>query len=162
MIYTDIDGVLRDLCGAAGINPTEYDCTVGAEKIPLIEFFSKNLMLLSTAKPTKYFDVIQMYHRYIRSITILSAQLNTWKEPTITWLNKHFKSSPVAIFTFDKLFYLGKNDILIEDSPNLSDYSQVILIDQLYNRKIKLPHVRVETPKQLLNEIFRSQHGFTL
>jgi len=162
MIYTDIDGVLRDLCGAAGINPIEWNCKIGPEEVSFIEFFSSNLMLLSIAKPTKYFDVIQMYHNYIKPVIILSAQLNPWKELTTTWVNKHFKSPPVTIFNSDKLFYLGRNDILIEDSPNLSDYSQVILIDQLYNRKIKLPHVRVETPKQLLNEIFRSQHGFTL
>ena len=162
MIYCDIDGVLRDLCGAAGINPTEWDCTVGPEKLSFVDYFSAHLELLALAKPTKYFDVIQMYHNYIKPITILSAQLERWIPATNHWIGNNFIPAPTVIYDLDKFFYLGKNDVLIEDSPNLSDYSQVILIDQLYNRKIKLPHVRVDTPKKLLNEIFRSQHGFTL
>jgi len=161
MIYVDIDGVLRDLCGAAGINPIEWDCKIGSEKKSFTHFFSDNLNLLVTAKTTEYFPTILFHHTTKEKITLLSAQLKMWREYTEVWLKTHFINFvPETIFTSNKLKYLtNKEDILIEDSPNLSDYTQVILIDRPYNRNIKLPHKRVKTPWQLVKEIDRRKYG---
>jgi len=160
MIYSDIDGVIRDLCGAAGINPTEWNCKIGPEELSFVDYFNRNLNLLVDAESTEYFPTLLYHHSCKESITLLSAQVEHWKPYTEAWILQHFKYVPEIIYASNKLKFLtNKEDILIEDSPNLLDYTQVILIDKLYNRNIKLPHIRVKTPWELVKEIDRRQYG---
>jgi len=164
MVYSDIDGVLRDLLGSAAIRTTTWDCSIGPEKFSFIQFFNKHPVLLVTAQPTKYFDVIAMYHKYIEPIEIISNQVEEWIGRTEFWLHKNFSPYtrvPTVHYTVDKLRFLKPHDTLIEDNPNLTDYTNVIVIDTSYNRGIELPHIRVETPKQLLNVLIRRKYGFT-
>jgi hypothetical protein len=159
MVYFDLDGVLRDLCGAANIEPDEWDCLINGKSF--IEFFDDNLDLLLTAKPTEYLHIADFYHKYISKITILTNQVVSWRRLAVEWINIHFKDdAPEVIFTKNKLAYLSsEKDLLIEDDPNLSDYSQVILIDRSYNRNITLPHHRIRSPRLLVRELLRRQYG---
>lgn len=156
MIYCDIDGVLRDLCGAAGINPTVWNCKIGLAELSFTEYFSTYRELLILAKPTEYLNALHYYHNHVEKIVLLSNQPKSWQELTQVWIKRYFNCSPIIIYTANKLDYLtSKNDLLIEDSPNLSDYSQVIVIDRPYNRNIKLPHLRVQDSRRLLFEMLR-------
>lgn len=162
MVYCDIDGVLRDLCGAAGINPVTWDCKIGSEELSFTKYFSANRELLVLAKPTEYLRTLQHYHECVEEIILLSSQPKSWQELTQVWVEKYFDRSVIILYTTDKLKYLvNKNDVLIEDSPHLSDYSQVIVIDRPYNRTIKLPHFRVRNSAGLLFEMLRRFHEFT-
>jgi len=162
MIFSDIDGVLRDLCGAAGINPTTYKCTVGKDNLSFNDFFNENLLLLKHANVTEYFEVIHFFHNYISPVILLSAQPKLWEESTRCWIKRHFKDNFSVIFDSDKLRHLKERDILIEDSPLLSDYSQVFLIDRPYNRDLKLPHERIINPKQLFTELLWRERNVLL
>lgn len=148
MIYCDLDGVLRDLCKTANIEPTEWDCKI--EGLEFTDYFSEHLHLLKLAVPTEYLDMIKVYREYVSSICILTDQPRKWQPYAIQWLETHFDLMPDIIFTEtkDKLKYLSDNDILIEDYPKLKDYSKVWLIDRTYNRDIRVP-IRIHTPRQL-------------
>jgi hypothetical protein len=161
MVYFDLDGVLRDLCGAAGIEPETYDCKVGPFGQSFMDFFGANPELLLTAKPTEYLHIADFYHKYISKITILTNQVESWKSSAVEWVNTYFKDDiPEVIFAKSKLAYLSsEKDLLIEDDPNLSDYSQVMLIDRSYNRNITLPHQRIRSPRLLIRELLRRQYG---
>lgn len=151
MIYVDLDGVLRDLCAVAKIEPTEYDCKVCGE--PFMDFFTKRLYLLELAPPTEYLKVLSDYLGFIQVIT---NQPSAWVTPTMYWVRNNIKVQSSVMFTSeDKLALLKDKDILIEDFPNFSDYSKVILIDRPYNRNIQLPHTRVTNPFALIDEIER-------
>jgi hypothetical protein len=43
----------------------------------------------------------------------------------------------------DKLALLAPEDLLIEDYPLFEDYSQIILLNQPYNREVLAPYVRI-------------------
>ena len=161
MVYFDLDGVLRDLCGAAGIEPDKWNCKVGPYNQSFVEFFGDNPELLLTAKPTEYLHIADFYNKYISKITILTNQIESWRRLAVEWINIHFKgNAPEVIFAKNKLAYLSsEKDLLIEDDPNLSDYSQVMLIDRSYNRNITLPHRRIRSPRLLIRELLRRQYG---
>ena len=159
MIYVDIDGVLRDLCGAAGINPTTWNCKIGKEEQSFTDYFTEHTWMLVIARTTEYFEAINFYHRFIDNIVLLSMQPKSWQEYTEIWLSQHFEDVPPIIYTSNKLDYLThKDDLLIEDNPNLSDYLKILLIDRPYNQEINLPHKRVNSPRQLVNELLRRKY----
>jgi len=153
MIFFDLDGVLRDLCTAANIQPTEWNCSI--KGLPFIEFFDVNPQLLLDAPVTNYFEIAYFIHEYITSITILSTQKESWRESAKAWINYRFNTAPKVIFTENKLPFLRYGDILVEDSPNLTNYSRVLLIDATYNKETSLPHKRITSPKQLFAELSR-------
>ena len=150
MIYCDLDGVLRDLCKTANIEPTCWNCKI--EGLDFIDYFSAHLHLLKLAVPTEYLDVIRTYHENVSKLILLTTQLPKWQPLAIQWLEHYFDSMPEIIFTRSKLKYLSNNDILIEDNPNLKDYSKVWLIDRTYNREIQVP-VRIRTPRELFYKL---------
>lgn len=150
MIYVDLDGVLRDLCKIAKIEPTEYDCTICGK--PFVEFFTKNLYLLEHAPPTEYLKVLSDYLGYL---FIVTDQPSAWMTPTMYWVKNNISVYCSVQFTSNKLQLLKDKDILIEDYPYFIDYSKIILIDKSYNRNIQLPHTRVTNPFALVDEIER-------
>jgi hypothetical protein len=155
MIYFDLDGVLRDLNGAAGISPVEWNCKIGKDNLRYVPYFTENLNLLYIARPTLYLEVAEVFHKHY-GITILTDQILSWRRITHLWVDEHFVcSSPSIVFSNDKLSLLREGDILVEDHPYLTDYSKVILVDMPYNRGIRLPHVRVSNTHQLFREICR-------
>jgi hypothetical protein len=153
-IYFDIDGVLRDLCGAVGIEPEKYSCTIQGEAFT--EYFNRNKHLLRLAKPTPYLEVAKAFHKYI-GISILTNQPHDWRPYTLQWLYEYFgKPRPAMTYAEDDLkqAYLNDDSILIEDNPKFALLPQVILIAQPYNRFIKCTE-RVGTPEALFRAICR-------
>jgi hypothetical protein len=69
-------------------------------------------------------------------------------------MHKNINNLGIVIFDPVKLPLLKVNDLLIEDYPFFNDYSQVLVIDRLYNRDIKLQHKRIKSPSQLINELY--------
>lgn len=160
MVYFDIDGVLRDLCAAAGISPVEWNCKI--DGLSFIEYFSKRTDLLESAPWTEYFVPTAFYNNYIAPIELLSTQPTNWIQHTTLWVVKCFETfniDPKITFTSDKYSVLNEGDLLIEDNPNLPNYDQLLLIDRPYNRKIEKTHTRIYTPAQLIQEILRRHHG---
>jgi hypothetical protein len=147
MIFFDLDGVLRDLCKAASINPTEWDCTIDGRSF--IDYFSDNLHLLAEAPTTEYYNPLRMY--FGEDLFIMTSQEDRWKKPTVSWLRKHLPKSPIA-FIHDKLRFLRESDWLVEDNPNLVDYSKIILVDRPYNQGVDAP-CRVKNPDELIAAI---------
>jgi hypothetical protein len=150
MLFFDLDGVLRDLCSAAKINPTNWDCEI--EGMNFIEYFDNHLSLLETAPGTEYLKPI---NTFIDTINVVTSQKDTWKLPTINWLKRNVPNLTTLQFDSEKIHLLKNQDILIEDYPYYSDYSKIILIDRPYNKDISVPHTRVSTPRELLDEIER-------
>lgn len=159
MVFFDLDGVLRDLCGAVKIEPEIYSCEI--QGLSFVDFFNQNPELLLLAKPTEYFEAAYLYHKYISNIVILTNQAESWRESAAKWVELHFKDEvPEIVFAKDKLAYLtSEKDLLIEDDPNLSDYTKVMLIDRSYNRNVSLPHYRIRRPQVLVRELLRRQYG---
>lgn len=151
MIFFDLDGVLRDLCGAAKVNPKSWNELIHGEDF--VEYFTKRAYLLFTAQPTEYTEVAQICRKYLEgNFMLLTTQPHDWRSLTEEWVRMHFPDWQI-VYSEDKLSFLNQGDILIEDSPNLSNYSQVLLIDRPYNQCIDLPHTRVYTPKGLFKKL---------
>jgi hypothetical protein len=144
MIYYDLDGVIRDLQYIGSFKT--WDEPIFGKSF--CDYINDNPEVLLNAPETEYFDLIL----WQAPITILSIQPDNWKARTIRWLEgKHMGFGFTLFFTEtsdEKLKWLMKGDYLVEDSPNFSDYSQIILIDRLYNRNVKCDK-RVKTPQEL-------------
>lgn len=157
MLYFDLDGTLRDIHAACCWIPTDWSEKI--EGLSVVEYFNQHLELLTSAPGTKYLEpVLNKYE----DISIMTCQPSTWRIATGYWLLRHMTNKITRIhnLTFnDKLSQLKPDDILVEDYPLYPDYSQIILIDRPYNRNIELPHVRVDSPEALFEEIKRRQHG---
>ena len=152
MIYFDLDGVLRDLCGTIGIEPKSYYEQVCPDNQTVMEYLKNNEWILNEARPTEYLEVFKVFSTWFREpVMILSDQPEEWQTIAIDWLVLNVFPCPRICFTSNKLEILTVEDILIEDHPHLIDYSQVLLIDRSYNRKIELPHRRIYTPQQLFD-----------
>jgi hypothetical protein len=152
MIFFDLDGVLRDLCGAADINPTDWNCIIKGKSFT--QYFTYNKNLLHLAKPTEYLEVAKVFSKFTKQVHILTHQPKDWQRIAVLWIQEHFEAyEPPVTFTEDKLSLLEKGDILIDDNPGLSNYDQVLLIHQPYNVNLTLPHLRIYTSRQLFREI---------
>lgn len=154
MIYFDLDGVLRDLHDFINWTPKTWEEPI--EGMHIVNYFAKNQKLLRIAPATLY---LEMALSNFDKVNIITACHESWKTSTIYWITKYIPRRKLGELHFtehlQKLHLLKDNDILIEDCPRYTDYSQVILIDRSYNRDLELPHVRVNSPNELMSEITR-------
>lgn len=156
MIYFDLDDVLRDLNTEIFGNekPNDWNSKT-KDGMTVIEKVNSDLDILIRCKPTIYFDTIMDFcKQHGDSISLLSTQSKEWQENTNIWINRYITPRIKTVEVIysksseDKLTYLQKGDWLVDDSPNFPDYSQIILIDELYNQDAK-SDIRVKNPKEL-------------
>ena len=149
-LYFDLDGVLRDLCKSTLIDPTEWNCFI--DGLNFTAYFTAHIDLLWKAPPTEYLTAINALEL---DVHILSTQPDTWKDITLSWVKKNIPRVKTVQFANNKISLLEQGDILVEDSPNLDDYSQVIVVDKPYNKHIPFSHVRVYSPIELIYNIYK-------
>lgn len=147
-IFFDLDGVIRDIHKAVFGDEyiSDWDSKPKNGK-GLFETVKENMSVIETALPTKYYEVISLYE----PISIISCQPDDWRPYTERWMNKYLPFSKI-VYTHtaeEKLGMLGDFDVLIEDYPNFSDYSKIILIDTTYNQNVKGERMRIKEPIQL-------------
>lgn len=117
-----------------------------------------NYKALINSPETEYCPIIRTY---IDNIEIWTSQPYSWRDKTTHWVNKHLGTCKIRFLTPEekesRLNFLIDH-ILVEDSPNFTDYSKIALIDRLYNRKVHATH-RIKTPEELkaLCEMKRSE-----
>jgi hypothetical protein len=139
-VYFDLDGVMRELF------PETKTWNDKIEGLSIFDYLEKNPHLLEEAPKTKYCDTIMQYHPMI-----ISAQLKHWRPYTLRWLAKNASSIEGVIFVEqpnDKFKHMKGSDWLVEDCPNLKDYSHIVLIDWKYNQHIN-PALRIRTVAEL-------------
>ena len=146
-IWWDLDGTLRDLALAVwGVEPEHWNKRDASGR-NTIDIVNDNLFLLEKAPPTEYLRAVNG-----KRITILSAQLPHWTPYTRNWLYRWIPNCTV-IYTEtgeEKLPILEAHDaLLVEDHPNLSDYSRILLIDHPYNRHVINPLRRICSVEEL-------------
>lgn len=158
-IVIDLDGVLRDLCLYLSDRfnvpyPDKWFWTYKDKDI--FQWIKEdNYYALIYAPITKYF-----YHimELVDEIEIWTCQPDEWKPFTKLWLENNIIKDYKIIYlnTEQKRQKLdqNKNLVLIEDSPNFSDYERIILIDTPYNQEVEA--LRIHNPeelRELLNEL---------
>lgn len=137
-ICYDLDGVLRLLAEEAyGEEPPEWKyVNINGENI--FDIIRKKPSILLEAKET---ELSRWLRNNEREITIITHQLPEWRELTLIWLHKYFpnnKLNVIYLHPLDKVKYVLKNNLyLIEDNPELSRFSRIVIYDKLYNRKFK-------------------------
>ncbi|MDD5062063.1 MAG: hypothetical protein PHN44_07280 [Candidatus Marinimicrobia bacterium] len=141
MIYWDLDNVLRDLCKPVwGRDAVEW--FEKKDGMSFVEYLNAHPEILTDAPPTQYLSVALG----MKNLHIWTATQTNWIEPTWIWIKNHIGLPKIEFFSSgeEKLKRLQEDptDYLIEDSPNFSDYSQIILIDKPYNGHIDA-HIRV-------------------
>jgi len=144
MIYWDLDGCIRDLASPlhGGSAPMSW-----SQPLPngwdICAYISDNKHILTECPPTEYYGVA----KGLPSISIISCQPESWRPFTTRWIRKHFDMATTDITYVDngrdKLALLAPEDLLIEDYPLFEDYSQIILLNQPYNREVLAPYVRI-------------------
>lgn len=148
MIYWDLDGVLRDLSKSVHggkIAKTWWQKDKNGHN--LIEAINKDLSILESAKPTKYLNVAL----WQKSVDIISCQPMSWRPGTTRWVERHIPNAKIryVLDPNEKFNIIDEDDYLIEDSPNLHDYHNIILIDRPYNENI-ISDIRVYNEAELL------------
>jgi len=160
IIYFDIDGVLRALDKELwGSERKSWDGNfVGG--VDVCTFLDAHPEVLFSAPPTEYLKSVKNFYTFYGfTLYLMSYQTENWRSNTEKWLKKHLNGIKYKVTYVtnleDKLKLLRNNDLLIEDYPNFSDYSKIIIVDRKYNRHVK--GVRVKTAKQLLNLLFKEE-----
>lgn len=145
-IFFDLDGVIRNLAVAVfGTDPPHYYHTVDGKS--LVDIVHENPRMLIDAPETEYCD-------YIRStygeIIILTAQWPDWLDRTRAWIKEHIPHSVVLnCKPSEKVRFIERiGGLLIEDSPTLSSYKNIILVNRAYNQEVT-GCVRVYNPDEL-------------
>lgn len=149
MIYTDLDGILRELhLPVFGKVPDSW-YSLNNNKQNLVDYINQHMMILCNAKKTQFCDKIYGEHfKKYDTLHIISHQHKHWIKYTDIWINNNLKkisNRNLIITTYtnssnEKLKYLSDNDILIDDSPLFSDYSKIALIVYKYNEHILEKH----------------------
>ena len=145
-LWVDLDETIRAI---ANVTYTSYPIVYGQliDGSTFIQYVDQHPILLRVAPPTEYLSVINK----LKSIRILSAQPTNWRVESSIWLERNLSIPYHTIFVNDcneKLEYLRKGDWLIDDSPQFSNYDQIILIDRPFNQHIECEN-RVKTPYDL-------------
>ena len=123
-----------------GFMPEKWDCEypVLLNGKSVIEFLDQHRFLLRYAPPTKYYYLI----KELQEVHILTAQPKyEWVIFAQAWIEDHFWEGQVKVDYLltaeDKLSFLSDDAVLFEDSPKLSCYDRVYLIDYPYNRCVE-------------------------
>lgn len=146
-VFIDIDGVVRDIETPILGGHSQVWSGIIVEGLDFVEYITKrNIKMLSTAPKHDYYDVLQNWiktaNKYkvgLNNLHFLSCQPHAWRPHTSKWLKKHF---PNISYTFtlspvEKLDVVKKEKgWLIDDYPDFSDYSNVIIVDKPYNGHI--------------------------
>jgi hypothetical protein len=96
-----------------------------------------NYKICKKSPASKYFNIIKKYYP---EPEIWTHQPKDWQKYTLIWLDNHFDNYIIRFLNTEqkrKRLNKYKDTILIEDSPNFSNYERIILIDFPYNRNIK-------------------------
>lgn len=134
-VICDVDGVVRNL-NTVVKKVCETDSEWG-----VYEDFSRvlraNPKYLSDSPPYQY--VVDVINEFFNHIIFFTVQERDLEHYTIQFLNKHI-TVPYDVVFFrngeNKLDALNTSSILIEDSPNFDDFSQIWLADKPYNKDI--------------------------
>lgn len=149
MIYWDLDGVIRNLSGNIIPGKIHTWGQLAPNGQTICDYIDNHLDVLETAKPTIFRDIVMELPR----IALMTRQPEHWRKGTIKWIKDNIPGRVTSITWVknieDKLEYLNKDDILIEDYPYFSDYSQIYLVDWPYNECVQKPLARVLSPNHL-------------
>jgi hypothetical protein len=148
MIFFDLDGVLRNLCGLHCSAAAVWDAQI--DGMGVRDYVDKHPQSLVDSEPTPYLSVVKACGSWIN---VISCQPAVWRPFTYKWLERHLGGvNWNVLFTDDsgdeKFRHMGNHDLIVEDYPFFTSYDQVILIDYPYNQKAKAP-IRVNAPEQL-------------
>lgn len=146
MLIFDLDGVIRSLTiGAIGREPASWGEKINGKDI--FEIVDSNKEILVNSPVTEYHKIISQ----LPEVNIISCQPKDWWDYTYRWLDKNLPQHQ-SVFVEepeDKFLFLNDEDILVEDNPNLKNYSQIILIDRPYNQDVKGYITRVKIPEDM-------------
>ncbi len=138
MLYWDLDGVLRILGShVLGYEPKNWHDTYNGKTI--IELVNEHPELCMTCPESEYLSIV---NEKLRNIIILTNQLDDWIPFTEIWLRRHMKIPYDVVYTKSgeqKLQYLGKNDVLVEDFPGFRNYDNIALVTRRYNKHLNVP-----------------------
>lgn len=140
-VYFDLDGVLRNFDKAIFGKPQEkwQDRMIDGQSV--YDYIDQHLDKLVTAEPTKYLDMVVRYHRDAGiKVPILSSQPERWWSATLKWLDRHLPGLHDTTFVAtpeEKLQYLQKDDILIDDHPVHDGEGKVVMVATDYNKHCK-------------------------
>ena len=159
-IFFDVDNVLRDLSGVIrqkfNLPQTTTWHNNEWDKLGkgVYELVAEDYDILTKAEPTKYLKSII---RYIKKKDVLlelwSHQPKFWQEPTMKWLDHYLKGIDFEILFLNseqkyKRLKTYSKALLVEDYPHFPEYSQIVLIDCPYNKKVKAD-LRVKSVTEL-------------
>jgi len=156
-IVFDLDGVLRSLTDGISahvgckFDPQSWDDPVcsGRRRISSIcEYVNRHPEILVTSPPPAYYPELAG-----ERITVLTCQPIGWIPYTLEWIRKWLPGCPVKFVQHpeEKLDYCRTNNCLIvEDYPNFTDNSRVVMVDRPYNRMVTGCKARVRTSGELI------------
>jgi len=155
-IIFDLDGVLRDVNKVVyGFEPEVWNQRHPESNETFLDILKSDPSLLLQAPPTEYLNALMT--EYSR-IEIATCQYQSWVKYTEEWLKRYIPFAEVKWFPGfagqEKNDYVTKTRscILVEDSPMLQNYDDIILIDHPYNRHIRCK-TRVTNPEQFMREV---------
>jgi len=154
MLYFDCDGVLRDLFTyTMGIEQKDWNEKVNGKDF--FETIEEDRTILNKCHETQYLPIIVSM---CPEVNILSSQPVQWREYTNKWIDDKIKpfckcNIQYVSKPFEKMKHLKDGDMLVEDYPFFEDYSKIVLIDHLYNRKLEKaknePIIRINDKDQM-------------
>jgi len=151
-IVWDLDGVIRDLMhymrnklDAPNTRMWYWDVK-GKDIYDLVK--EDEYMALIYSPPTEYLFTVM---KYIKKIEIWSNQPEEWRSFTKDWLDVYIGDYSIRYLNTEekrKRLDKYKNIWLVEDNPNFKNYNRIILIDRLYNQKVKC-RIRIKAIHEL-------------
>lgn len=149
----DLDGVLRDLDAYLHNRldiPAITDWFWKHKGKDIFEWIEEDgFNALVYAPTTKYYLTIK---KYIKNIELWTSQPEKWRPYTEAWIRNNFNDKYLLNYltTEEKQMRLNedKGTYLVEDCPNFTDYTRIILVDTLYNKHVEAPN-RVYSVKDL-------------
>jgi hypothetical protein len=156
-IFWDLDGVLRNICFRFSKHPPDQWDRTNEDGLTVIEYINMNLKDLVNAPTLEYYDLAMQ----CKPLHVVSIQPELWRHFTSEWLDDWMPDAKIkyVLEPAHKLEYLKVGTrVLIEDSPNLGDYTHTILVDRPYNKGVQVPR-RVYNAEQLRKAIGRFLDG---
>ena len=143
VLYFDLDGVFRILgTSVLGHEPFKWDAKKNGKSV--IQIVNEDPSVCE--RLPAYEDMLHVVNTSLDSIFILTNQLDSWIPYTERWLEKKLKIPYQVVYTSgpdEKLKFLQKGDILVEDYPLFKSYDQIALVNRNYNMVVPNPKVRI-------------------